>query len=79
MGLATASLVIRAFVVKHPAGAAEEVVSYDRHQNDGPFWVIAGYCGNEQQAMKLRDKEARVVNGVSWDDVRIISLKVRAK
>jgi hypothetical protein len=25
MGLATASLVIRAFVVKHPAGAAEEV------------------------------------------------------
>ena len=53
--------------------------SYDRHQNDGPFWVIAGYCGNEQQAMKLRDKEARVVNGVSWDDVRIISLKVRTK
>lgn len=51
--------------------------SYDRHQNDGPFWVIAGYCGNEQLAMKLRDKELRVVNGVSWDDVRIISLKVR--
>ena len=53
--------------------------SYDRHQNDGPFWVIAGYCGNEHLAMELRDKEARVVNGVSWDDVRIISLKVRTK
>ena len=51
--------------------------SYDRHQNDGPFWVIAGYCGNEKLAMKLRDKEARVVNGLSWDDVRIVSLKVR--
>lgn len=51
--------------------------SYDRHQNDGPFWVIAGYCGDMRLAMKLRDKEARVVNGLSWDDVRIVSLKVR--
>jgi hypothetical protein len=28
-------------------------------------------------AMKLRDKEARVVNGLSWDDVRIVPLNVR--
>jgi len=52
--------------------------SYERHQNDGPYWVIAGYCGNMNLAMKLRDKEARVVNGLSWDDVRIVPLSVRA-
>lgn len=51
--------------------------SYDRHQNDGPVWVIAGYCGDMRLAMKLRDKEARPVKGLNWDDVRIVSLKVR--
>lgn len=51
--------------------------SYDRHQNDGPCWIIAGYCDNMRLALKLRDKELRVEKRVSWDDVRIVSLKVR--
>ena len=51
--------------------------SYERHQKDGPFWVIAGFCGDMRRAMKLRDKEARVVNGLSWDDVRIVPLGAR--
>lgn len=45
------------------------------HQNDGEFWVVVGYCGNEALANTLYRKEcAPCPTGLRWDDVRIVKL-----